>query len=104
MNFKIIGECPWIRSDEAVCAASFANVRDALEQFAVPWFRRMENERYVRWLLLRKKLTGKLSVYDEEWLHMLDHRGDCAARIREHMDQLGLPKSLIRANPEKQEI
>lgn len=86
----------WDFAEDAVCAASLANVRDALEQFAVPWFRKMANEHYVRLLLLKKKLTSSLSVYDEEWLHAIRNRAERTEIIREHMEQLGLPESLIQ--------
>lgn len=87
----------WDFADETICAKSLANVKDALAQFAMPWFCRMANERHVRLLLLQKKLTSKLSVYDEEWLNAINDRGNRAEIILEHMDKLGLPKSVIQA-------
>lgn len=86
----------WDFAEDAICAESLTNARDALAQFAVPWFRKMANEHYVRLLLLKKKLTSKLSVYDEEWLHVIQDRGNRTELIREHMEKLGLPKALIQ--------
>lgn len=85
----------WDFADEAACATSMENVRDALKQFAIPWFRRMANEHYIRLLLLKKKLSSKLSVYDEKWLNAIDSRNSYAAVIQENTDKLGLPKALI---------
>ncbi len=85
----------WDFADEAVCAASMENVKEAIEQFAMPWFHKMSNEHFVRLLLLKKKLSSKLSVYSKEWLNTIDSRNSRAAVIQENVDKLGLPKGLI---------
>ena len=85
----------WDFADEAVCAASMENVKEAIEQFAMPWFHKMSNEHLVRLLLLKKKLSSKLSVYGKEWLNTIDSSNSRAAVIQENLDKLGLPKGLI---------
>lgn len=85
----------WDFADGSACAASMENVKNALERFALPWFQRRTSERYIRLLLLWKKRTSRLSVYDEEWLAALNSRCDRDAAIRENMEKLGLLDLLI---------
>lgn len=84
----------WDFADERACAASMENVCAALERYGLPWFRRMSDERYVRLLLMKRKLTGRLSVYDEEWLAVLGERRERGALVRQRMEELGLPRAL----------
>lgn len=85
----------WDFADETVCAVSMKNVKEAIEQFGMPWFRKMANEHLIRLLLVKKKLSSKLSVYDKEWLDAIDSRNRRTAVIQENVNKLGLPKVLI---------
>lgn len=85
----------WDFADETVCAMSMKNVKEAIEQFGMPWFHKMANEHLIRLLLMKKKLSSKLSVYDKEWLNAIDSRNSRTAVIQENVNKLGLPKALI---------
>ena len=74
---------------------SMKNVKEAIEQFGMPWFHKMANEHLIRLLLMKKKLSSKLSVYDKEWLNAIDSRNSRTAVIQENVNKLGLPKVLI---------
>ncbi|MDY3281297.1 DUF4304 domain-containing protein [Dysosmobacter sp.] len=86
----------WDFADETVCGKSMDNVRDAIGLFAVPWFRKMERERGIAMRLIRQKLTGGVSDYDQEWLSAIGSRSGRTAVIRENVKQLKLPESLIQ--------
>lgn len=85
----------WDFADETACAMSMKNVKEAIEQFGMPWFHKMANEHLIRLLLMKKKLSSKLSVYDKEWLNAIDSRNSRTAVIQENVNKLGLPKVLI---------
>lgn len=84
----------WDFADKRVCAASMENVCAALAQYGLSWFHKMADERYVRVLLMKRKLAGRLSVYDEEWLAVLGERRSRGALVQQRMEELGLPRAL----------
>ena len=85
----------WDFAEEAACEKSMDNVKAAIEWFAVPWFRELENERYVVMQLQKQRLSSKISVYDQEWLSVIGERGTRSAVIQENIEKLKLPRRLM---------
>lgn len=82
----------WDFADETICEKSMGNINDAIKLFALPWFHKLTNERYVVMQLLKQKLSSKISNYNREWLNAIGNRSNQAAVIQENMDKLKLPK------------
>ena len=85
----------WDFADTTICEKSLHNVKEAIELFAVPWFRKMEDESYITMQLIKQKRANKISHHNQEWLNALD-RKHRVAFIQENIMNLKLPPKLMR--------
>jgi hypothetical protein len=80
----------WDFANDDICEKSMCNVREAIELFALPWFKKMEDEEYVKELLEEQKTNR-----DQKWLNAIENQNKSETIIRENINKFKLPKKLI---------
>lgn len=86
----------WDFSDDHICKESMYNVKSALELFAMQWFDKMEDEKYVIEQLAKQKESSRISMNNQRWLDSIKGKNNCKNIIQENINILKLPKKLMK--------
>ena len=84
----------WDYCNERIAVQSFQNVAEAISKFVFPWFLNLDSENGYRKALA--ELMESRPEIAEKWLEALDVVEDKERLIRISIDQLKLPKKLLR--------